>query len=77
MHYINSMHGEIYGIDHNMKRFQFDQAMKARAKTPIPGLYLTGEGNFKRKNMLHIFYDLGAEKMNRQHLKIRKFWGKN
>jgi len=39
------MHGEIYGIDHNMKRFQFDQAMKARAKTPIPGLYLTGERN--------------------------------
>ena len=46
VHYLNSMHGEIYGINHNKERFSLDQAMDLRPETPIPGLYLTGQDVF-------------------------------
>ena len=45
-HYLNSMHGEIYGINHNKERFSIEQAMNLRPKTPIPGLFLTGQDIF-------------------------------
>ncbi len=39
-HFVNYQHGEIYGIDHTPERF----AKKyLRPKTPIKGLYLTGQ----------------------------------
>ncbi|XP_076820547.1 all-trans-retinol 13,14-reductase-like [Clavelina lepadiformis] len=46
MHYLNSMHGEIYGAHHNMERFYFENAAKLSAGTPIPDLYLTGQDIF-------------------------------
>jgi len=46
IHYLNSMHGEIYGINHNKERFSLDQAMNLRPETPIPGLFLTGQDIF-------------------------------
>jgi len=45
-HYINSPNGEIYGINHNVERFEYDQAVKLRPETAIPGLYLTGQDVF-------------------------------
>jgi len=45
-HYITSPNGEIYGIDHDMGRFSYDQAMKLRPETPVEGLYLTGQDIF-------------------------------
>ena len=42
-HYIGSPRGEIYGIEHDVKRFGFPEVcMKLRAETGIPGLYLSG-----------------------------------
>ena len=46
VYYFNSMHGEIYGANHNKERFQFDQAMNLRPETSIPGLFLTGQDVF-------------------------------
>nr|CAB3265527.1 all-trans-retinol 13,14-reductase [Phallusia mammillata] len=46
MHYINSMHGEIYGVNHNKERFYMENAANLRPKTPIPGLYLCGQDVF-------------------------------
>ena len=42
-YYINSTKGEIYGLDHNMTRFQPDNVMKLRPDIGIPGLYITGQ----------------------------------
>ena len=42
-HYISSPKGEIYGCDHNKERFSPETAAMLRAKTPVPGLYLTGQ----------------------------------
>ena len=43
---IASPKGEIYGCDHNKKRFSPTTAAMLRPKTPIPGLYLTGQDIF-------------------------------
>ena len=42
-HYIAQPHGEIYGLDHTRERMHPLMASKLRAKTDIPGLYLTGQ----------------------------------
>lgn len=42
-YYLGFAHGEMYGLDHSMQRFLPDAAMHLRAKTDIPGLYLTGK----------------------------------
>ncbi|XP_022341649.2 all-trans-retinol 13,14-reductase-like [Crassostrea virginica] len=42
-YYLGFSHGEMYGLDHSMQRFLPDAAMHLRAKTDIPGLYLTGQ----------------------------------
>jgi len=42
-YYIAANRGEMYGLDHNMSRFQWDTAMALRPDTGIPGLYLTGQ----------------------------------
>jgi all-trans-retinol 13,14-reductase len=37
-HFSGHPHGEIYGLDSSPERF----ALPLRAKTPVPGLFLTG-----------------------------------
>ena len=44
--YIASPKGEIFGCDHNKKRFSPNMAAMMRPSTPIPGLYLTGKDVF-------------------------------
>ncbi|CAK8672438.1 unnamed protein product [Clavelina lepadiformis] len=46
VYYLNSMHGEMYGMDHNIERFQYENAINIRPETSIPGLYLTGQDIF-------------------------------
>lgn len=41
-HYIGSLKGEIYGLDHSKIRFEAENVMKLRPESDIPGLYLTG-----------------------------------
>ncbi|KAL5257799.1 hypothetical protein ACHWQZ_G012661 [Mnemiopsis leidyi] len=42
-HYISSTKGEIYGLDHNVGRFDAEVSAVLRPETDIPGLYLTGQ----------------------------------
>merc|ERR1712226_676175 len=42
-HYIAQPHGEIYGLDHSLERFDPLTVAKLRPQTDIPGLYLTGQ----------------------------------
>ncbi|XP_075243349.1 all-trans-retinol 13,14-reductase-like isoform X2 [Convolutriloba macropyga] len=42
-HYLNTEHGEVYGLDHNIERFSADVMSKIKPKTEIKGLYLTGQ----------------------------------
>ncbi|ELT89885.1 hypothetical protein CAPTEDRAFT_174975 [Capitella teleta] len=45
--YLNSPKGEIYGLDHTKERFgDPDIAMRLRAETGIPGLYMAGQDAF-------------------------------
>jgi len=45
-YYIGSPRGEIYGLDHDKGRFSPEAAALLRAKTPVPGLLLTGQDLF-------------------------------
>jgi len=40
--YLGYEHGEIYGLDHSTRRF-IEAKKYLKSKTPIPGLYLTGQ----------------------------------
>ncbi|XP_061166584.1 all-trans-retinol 13,14-reductase-like [Saccostrea echinata] len=42
-YYLGFQDGEMYGLDHNMRRFLPEASIQLRAKTDIPGLYLTGQ----------------------------------
>ncbi|KAK3603231.1 hypothetical protein CHS0354_007560 [Potamilus streckersoni] len=42
-HYLGYPKGEMYGLDHKLNRFSPEIFTKLRAKTDIPGLYLTGQ----------------------------------
>merc|ERR1712098_36084 len=42
-YYIAQPHGEIYGLDHSMGRFDPMMVAKLRPETDVPGLYLTGQ----------------------------------
>lgn len=42
-HYLTQPHGEIYGLDHSIERFDPLMVSKLRPKTDIPGLFLTGQ----------------------------------
>ncbi len=42
-HYLNTMYGEVYGLDHDVARFDPNNAIELRPETPIQGLYLTGQ----------------------------------
>ncbi|KAK3603230.1 hypothetical protein CHS0354_007559 [Potamilus streckersoni] len=42
-HYLGYPKGEMCGLDHRLNRFSPDIFSKIRAKTDIPGLYLTGQ----------------------------------
>lgn len=42
-HYISSTKGEIYGLDHNAKRFSPETYASLRPETDISGLYMTGQ----------------------------------
>lgn len=42
-YYIGSPRGEIYGLDHNLNRFDLSVSSQLRPKTSIGGLYLTGQ----------------------------------
>lgn len=42
-HYLRTSQGEIYGLDHTTARFNAKNAAHLRPKTPINGLYLTGQ----------------------------------
>lgn len=41
--YLEQPHGEIYGLDHNIERFDPLMVAKLRPATDVPGLYLTGQ----------------------------------
>ena len=42
-HYLNTEFGEVYGLDHDLARFDPNIAIELRPETPIQGLYLTGQ----------------------------------
>eukprot|EP00091_Calanus_sinicus_P023473 TRINITY_DN7945_c0_g1_i2.p1 TRINITY_DN7945_c0_g1~~TRINITY_DN7945_c0_g1_i2.p1 ORF type:complete len:294 (-),score=98.38 TRINITY_DN7945_c0_g1_i2:67-948(-) len=42
-YYIGQPHGEIYGLDHSMERFDPMMVAKLRPETDVPGLFLTGQ----------------------------------
>ncbi|KAK3084149.1 hypothetical protein FSP39_009012 [Pinctada imbricata] len=42
-YYLGFQQGEMYGLDHAMQRFLPEAATELRAKTDIPGLFLTGQ----------------------------------
>jgi len=42
-YYIAQPHGEIYGLDHSMQRFDPMMVAKLRPETDVPGLFLTGQ----------------------------------
>ena len=42
-HYLGQPEGEMYGLEHNIRRYEPDISMQLRAHSGIPGLYLTGE----------------------------------
>merc|ERR1711936_1251237 len=42
-HYIAQPHGEIYGLDHSIERFDPLMVAKLRPATDVPGLFLTGQ----------------------------------
>ena len=86
-HYLNSVHGEIYGVNHNKERFQVKNAMNMRAETPIPRLFLTGQDIFtcgfmggafggvlsasKAVNRNLLFDWINAVKQERKKMKIK------
>nr|XP_039261191.1 all-trans-retinol 13,14-reductase-like isoform X2 [Styela clava] len=45
-YYLGSPKGDIYGIDHTMRRFQKELGIGLRPETEIPGLYLSGQDTF-------------------------------
>lgn len=45
-YYLESYRGEVYGLDHDVKRFDPFVQAELRPETPIPGLYLTGQDVF-------------------------------
>ena len=45
-YYIKSTAGEIYGLDHDLKRFALDPLVRLRPDVGIPGLLLTGQDVF-------------------------------
>jgi len=42
-HYIAQPHGELYGLDHSVSRFDPLMVAKLRPQTDVPGLFLTGQ----------------------------------
>ncbi len=45
-YYFGQQHGEVYGLDHGLERFDPWFLALARAETDVPGLYLTGQDIF-------------------------------
>jgi len=43
LHYLNGYQGCIYGLDHNLSRFDIDTFARLRAETDIKNLYLSGQ----------------------------------
>lgn len=46
IHYLGTPRGEVYGVDHNTKRFSLPAVASLRPETPLPGLFLTGQDVF-------------------------------
>lgn len=75
-YYLGFQQGEMYGLEHQMQRFLPEASIQLRAKTDIPGLYLTG-------NCLHTIKIL-VTCTSRHHVKstildvdhIRLLWSK-
>jgi len=42
-YYLEQPHGEIYGLDHSIERFDPMMVAQLRPETDVPGLYLTGQ----------------------------------
>jgi len=42
-YYLGAPKGEIYGLDHNVSRFDPATSYKLRPASPVPGLYMTGQ----------------------------------
>jgi all-trans-retinol 13,14-reductase len=45
-YYLESFNGEVYGLDHDVTRFNPSMQMELRAETPIPGLFMSGQDTF-------------------------------
>ena len=41
--YLNTTEGEVYGLDHDVNRFDPNTTLELRPETPIEGLWLTGQ----------------------------------
>ena len=43
VHYLSTLQGEVYGVDHDTRRFSLHAMANMRPDLGIPGLFLTGQ----------------------------------
>ena len=46
MYYLGTPRGEVYGVDHDTRRFSLQAMSDLRPQLGVPGLYLTGQDVF-------------------------------
>ena len=42
-YYLGQLNGELYGLEHDMARFDAWTQARLRPKTDVPGLFMTGQ----------------------------------